>query len=221
MLSAGPAAALAASFLWGVLSIILSPCHLASIPLVIGFVDEQGAAAPLRAFTLSFVFSAGILVTLVGIGLITGLAGRIMGDIGGAANYIIAAAMIFVGLHLMELAPLPLVGRGRQPAVAGKGILAAFLLGLIFGAALGPCTFAFIAPMLGVAFSAARNDMGFAVALFAAFALGHCGVIVLAGSFAGAVQKYLDWNERSRGAVIVKKICGALVVLGGVYLFFC
>jgi len=33
-----------------------------------------------------------------------------------------------------------------------KGLLAAFLLGLVFGIALGPCTFAYMAPMLAVAF---------------------------------------------------------------------
>ncbi len=36
------AIAIAASFVWGILSILLSPCHLASIPLIVGFVDRQG-----------------------------------------------------------------------------------------------------------------------------------------------------------------------------------
>ena len=64
-----------ASFLWGVLSILLSPCHLASIPLIVGFVDSQGAVSTKRAFLLSFLFSFGILVTIAVIGLITGLMG--------------------------------------------------------------------------------------------------------------------------------------------------
>ena len=37
-----PLVALSAAFVWGILSIILSPCHLASIPLIVGFIDEQG-----------------------------------------------------------------------------------------------------------------------------------------------------------------------------------
>ena len=45
-----PAIALAAAFVWGVLSIILSPCHLASIPLIIGFINEQGLTSTKRAF---------------------------------------------------------------------------------------------------------------------------------------------------------------------------
>ena len=56
--------ALAASFIWGVLSILLSPCHLASIPLIVGFIDEQGKISTKRAFWISFLFAAGILITI-------------------------------------------------------------------------------------------------------------------------------------------------------------
>ena len=37
-----PLIAITGSFVWGILSILLSPCHLASIPLIVGFIDEQG-----------------------------------------------------------------------------------------------------------------------------------------------------------------------------------
>ena len=37
-----PLVALSAALIWGILSILLSPCHLASIPLIVGFIDEQG-----------------------------------------------------------------------------------------------------------------------------------------------------------------------------------
>jgi len=34
------------------------------------------------------------------------------------------------------------------------------------------------------------------------------------------IQRYMNWKEKSKGAVIVKKICGVLVLLGGVYLIY-
>jgi cytochrome c-type biogenesis protein len=52
------------------------------------------------------------------------------------------------------------------------------------------------------------------------YGVGHCSVIVLAGTFTEVVQRYMDWNEKSKSAVILKKICGALVLLGGVYLIY-
>src|SRR3989338_2462013 len=92
--------ALAAAFGWGILSILLSPCHLASIPLIVGFINDQGVNSTKRAFLLSFLFALGILVTIAIIGGITASMGRMLGDIGAWGNYFVAAVFVFVGLHL-------------------------------------------------------------------------------------------------------------------------
>ena len=65
-----PAIAISAAFFWGILSILLSPCHLSSIPLIIGFIDKQGRVSFRRAFSLSLMFAIGILITIAAIGLI-------------------------------------------------------------------------------------------------------------------------------------------------------
>lgn len=212
--------ALTASFIWGVLSILLSPCHLSSIPLIVGFIDGQGIVTKKRAFVLAGLFSAGILLTIGTIGLITGLMGRIMGDVGKAGNYFVAVIFFVIGLHLLDLIHIPFLGVSGQPKLRRKGALAAFVIGLLFGVALGPCTFAYMAPMLGIAFQTASANLTFAVSLILLYAVGHCSVIVLAGTFTSMVQHYLHWNERSKGAVILKRICGALVILGGIYLIW-
>ncbi|RMG59037.1 MAG: cytochrome C biogenesis protein, partial [Gammaproteobacteria bacterium] len=99
-------------------------------------------------------------------------------------------------------------------------LLAALILGLVFGVALGPCTFAFMGPVLGVAFARAGESLVFAALLLLAYGLGHCAVIVFAGTFTERVQQYLNWNERSRGTIWVKRICGLLVIAGGVWLIY-
>ncbi len=130
-------------------------------------------------------------------------------------------AVIFfvVGLFLLEVIDLPLPG-AAQPGMKRKGMLAAFILGLVFGVALGPCTFAYMAPMLGVTFKLAATNLPYGILLLVVYGVGHCAVIVLAGTFTEVVQHYLNWNERSRGAVILKKACGTLVLLGGLYLLY-
>lgn len=214
-----PLVALAAALLWGILSILLSPCHLASIPLVVGFINGQGRMTARRAFGLSLLFSLGILVTIGAIGLITASAGRMMGDVGRYGNYVVAAVFFVVGLHLIGVIPMPWSGPG-QVAFKRKGLLAAFILGLVFGIALGPCTFAFMAPVLAVAFKAATTGLAYGVLLLSAYGVGHCSVIVVAGTSTEIVQRYLDWNEKSRGAVLLKTVCGVLVLLGGLYLIY-
>lgn len=212
-----PLLALGASFVWGILSIVLSPCHLASIPLIVGFVDEQGRISTKRAFSISLLFGVGILVTIAAIGAVTAMLGRMMGDIGRWGNYFVAAIFFLVGLHLVGLIPMPWAGANAS-GYKRKGLLAAFVLGLLFGVALGPCTFAYMAPMLAVTFSVSSANLPYGIALLLAYGIGHCSVLVLAGTFTEVIQHYLNWTEKSRGTAIVKIVCGILVILGGVYM---
>jgi cytochrome c-type biogenesis protein len=211
--------AFTAAFVWGVLSILLSPCHLASIPLIVGFIDQQGRISTRRAFTISLLFAVGILITIAVIGAITAAAGRMMGDIGRWGNYAVAVIFFVVGLYLLDAIRLPLPG-AAQPGMKRKGMLAALVLGLVFGIALGPCTFAYMAPMLAVSFKLSATNLIYGVMLLVLYGVGHCAVIVLAGTFTEVVQHYLNWNEKSKGALILKKMCGVLVLLGGLYLIY-
>ena len=211
--------ALSAAFVWGVLSILLSPCHLASIPLIVGFIDQQGRITTCRAFRISLLFSVGILITIGVIGAVTAAAGRMLGDVGRWGNYGVAVIFFVVGLYLLDAIRIPMPG-AAQPGMKRKGMLAAFILGLVFGVALGPCTFAYMAPMLAVTFKLAATNLPYGILLLAIYGVGHCAVIVLAGTFTEVVQYYLNWNERSKGAVILKKVCGVLVLLGGLYLIY-
>lgn len=130
-----------------------------------------------------------------------------------------AVIFFFVGLYLLGAIDLPLPS-AAQPGIKSKGMLAAFILGRVFGVALGPCTFAYMAPMLGVTFRLASTNLPYGILLLVLYGVGHCGVIVLAGTFTEAVQRYLNWNEKSKGATILKKVCGVLVLLGGFYLYW-
>ncbi len=213
------AIALAASFVWGILSIILSPCHLASLPLIVGFISGQGRVSTARAGGIATLFAVGILITIAVIGAITAAAGRMMGDIGRWGNYFVAVIFFVVGLYLLGVIPMPWSGPS-QVNMKRKGLLAAFILGLIFGIALGPCTFAYMAPMLGVTFNLSKTAPIYGASLLLAYGIGHCSVIVLAGTSTEVVQRFLNWNEKSKGVTVLKYICGVLVILGGVWLIY-
>jgi len=218
--SSSPLIAIAGAFLWGVLSILLSPCHLTSIPLIVGFISGQENTSTRRAFFLSLLFALGILLTIAAIGILTALLGRMLGDIGPYANYFLAAIFVLVGLYLLGVISLPgLTGPG-QSAFQRRGAFAALVLGLLFGVALGPCTFAYMAPMLGVVFTLGATRFLYSLVLLLIYALGHCSIIVGAGTLTEIVERYLNWHARSRGMVLVKKVCGVLVILGGLYLIW-
>ena len=213
------ALALVASLLWGIASILLSPCHLSGIPLVIGFITSQADNSVGRSFKLSLSFSVGILVTIAVIGLATASLGRLLGDVGVTGNIIVAAVFFIVGLYFFDVIDLSRLGI-NVTGTRYRGGVAAFVLGLIFGIGLGPCAFAFMAPVLGLVFEIAPTDLANAAGLLLAFALGHCAVIVLVGTAAGKIQRYLDWTGNSKSFIAVKRTCGVLVMLGGVYMMY-
>jgi len=214
-----PMIALLAALVWGILSILFSPCHLASIPLIVGFIDEQVRISTKRAFWISLLFATGILVTIGLVGGLTAAAGRMMGDVGRYGNYIIALIFFLIGLHLLDV--IQMSGRGPgQVKMKNRGALAACILGLVFGIALGPCTFAYMAPMLAVVFKTGAEQPVYAGSLLLLYGIGHCSIIVLAGTFTEVVQRYLNWNEKSKGALILRKVCGLLVILGGLYMIY-
>ncbi len=212
-----PLVALAAAFAWGVLSIVLSPCHLASIPLIVGFLQGGGVVTPRRAAGLSTLFALGILVSIALIGAVTAAAGRMLGDLGPWGNYAVAALFFIFGLHLLDVLPLP-DGWRPAPNRPRRGPLGAFLFGFVFGVALGPCTFGFMAPVLGVTFGMARTAPAFALGVLALFALGHCTVIATAGVSSTWVRRWLAWQNDTPGAKWLRRACGALVVAAGVWL---
>ncbi len=217
MLEASLVLALLGAFLWGLVSVLLSPCHLAGIPLIVGFINDQRNGSSRNPIVLSSVFALGNLVTIAGIGLVTGLMGKLLGDLGGFGRYFPLALFLLFGLYLLGVLPLSFGETSLLGKVRIRGPLAALLLGLLFGIALGPCSFAFLAPVIGIALQAAVTNMAFSIGLFLAYAVGHCLVIILAGSFSELVRQFLKWDERSRGTLWIKRVCGASLIAGSLY----
>lgn len=207
-------AALGAALLWGVASVLLSPCHLGTIPLIVGFVGSTTAgqkSSRARAAALSFSFAGGMLLAIAIVGALIAAAGWAVGGLGRYTNYAIAVIFVLAGLHLIGILPMPDAGLSVS-RFKRKGLLAAATLGLVFGIGLSPCTFAFVAPVLAAAFGSAASNPAFGALLLLAFGVGHCLVMGLAGTSAGFVQRWLDWNARSRGLTILKGVCGVLLL---------
>ena len=211
--------AMAAAFCWGVLSILLSPCHLASIPLVVAYVNRGQLLQTKKAFWLSSLFSFGIFLSILVIGLITACFGRMLGDIGPWGKYLVAGVFILFGLVLLEVVSLPWSGPNLSHS-SKAGPWGALMLGLIFGAAVGPCTFAYMAPILAIAFKQAGADFLFAALLILLYCVGHCGVIVLAGTVGARLQTFLNWDQKSHLTGRIRKVCGVVLILVGLYLLW-
>ena len=223
-ISASAGIAIPAAFTWGILSILLSPCHLSSIPLIMAYISGQKQAKTRDAFRLSFFFGIGILVTVAVLGIVTALLGRIIGDIGPfgqtIVNILLAVIFLIIGLYFLNILPLPFDNFFNNPKQSNRKWLTALILGLVFGASVGPCTFAYMAPLLGVVFQTAGTNLLHSLILVSAFAIGHAGIIIILGTFTPVIKAFLKWDEKSRATSIIKVIIGILFILIAVYFVY-
>jgi cytochrome c-type biogenesis protein len=211
-----PVLALAGALGWGLASLLLSPCHLASVPLLVGFVEGSRPGSTARALALSGSFGAGNLGAIALVAAATAGAGRMLGDLGVAGDLVLVAVLVVGGLALLDRLPFswspfaPRAGRFR-------GAWGALGLGGAFGLAVGPCTFAFLAPVVGVALGASADDPLFGAALVLVFGVGHVAVMVASGTLTGWLAGVLSWNERSSFGRRVRQVCGVLLLLAAAW----
>lgn len=208
------------SFVWGIFSVILSPCHLSSIPLVIGIISNKEIKLK-KSFLISLLFSLGNLIIIALIGLITGLLGKIMGDTGIIGNLLIAFLLFIMGLYLLDVVKLNFLNNiFNQPKFDKFNFFTAFLIGLFFGIGLGPCTFAYLAPIMGIVFASAAKDLIKSILILSAFGIGHSFIIILLGTFGKIMENIFALNNKTNILNVIKKICGILLILGSIYFIF-
>ncbi len=202
-------------FLWGIVSVLFSPCHLASIPLIVGYVAGQGKIIQGRkAAKYALAFSFGLFVTIAAIGVVCTLLGRMLGDIGPYWTIFVGALLLWVALDMLGLAKCS-VSSGIMGRLKVKGISGAFLLGLTYGVLSGSCTFGFIAPILAIITIQEMVLTG--VFFIVLFAVGHCLPIVAAGSSTALVQRWLENGTMKGGGVWFRKSAGVMIALLGGY----
>lgn len=203
-------------FLWGMVSVLFSPCHLASIPLIIGYVGGQNQLVEGRKATLYAVFfTVGLFITIAVIGVVCSLLGRMLGDVGPYWTIAIGLLLIWVALNMLGVANFSLPG-GLLARLTIKGLSGAFVLGLAYGVLSGSCTFGFIAPILAIV--AIQSKIFTGVFFILLFAIGHCIPIAVAGSSTAMVKRLLVNSSWQQGGRIFKRLAGSLIALLGIYL---
>lgn len=210
-----PWMALLAVFVGGVLT-ASNPCVLAMIPLMMGYVAGQRQVGVVRSLLFSLTFVAGLALTFTAMGMIAALAGRMYGDVSGVWNLVVAVVCVLMGLHLTGLVTIPIPSLGDRLRPRSRGILGAFLLGLLFGVVSAPCA----APILVVLLTYLAGS-GASVAwggtLLLVYALGHSFLILIAGTSMGAAAALIENTRATHVLRILRIVAGVTIILVGVY----
>jgi cytochrome c biogenesis protein CcdA len=215
-LSENPFLAYLGVFIGGILS-SSSPCVLATIPLVIGYVGGYSEGDRRKAFLYSLTFILGLSITFTILGAIASLVGGLFGIISRTWYFIVGGIAIIIGLHLIGLfnwsLPVPVHLQPKQ-----RGILGAFLLGIFFGIVSSPCATPVLALIL--TFVASKGEVAYGTSLLFVYALGHCALIFLAGTATGFVENFVKSKGISNVTTWGKRIGGSIVVFAGIYLIY-
>jgi cytochrome c biogenesis protein CcdA len=215
-LSENPFLAYLGVFIGGILS-SSSPCVLATIPLVIGYVGGYSEGDRRKALLYSLTFILGLSITFTILGAIASLVGGLFGLFSSAWYFIAGGIAIAIGLNLIGLfewnLPVPVHLQPKQ-----RGILGAFLLGIFFGIISSPCATPVLALIL--TFVASKGEVAYGTSLLFVYALGHCALIFLAGTATGFVENFVKSKGISNMTAWGKRIGGSIVVFVGIYLFY-
>ena len=192
-MSGGPVSAALGCLLWGVVSVALSPCHLASVPLIVSYVGGQNSGMPAKSGAFyAAAFTTGLFITIALVGIICSLLGRMLGDIGPWWTIFVGLVLIWVALDMLGI-PVFAISGGLMERLRVRGIGGAFLLGLAYGVLSGSCTFGFIAPILAII--TIQQKIATGVLFIVLFGIGHCIPIAVAGSSTALVRRVLE-NSR-------------------------
>jgi len=214
-MTSGSGIAALGCFLWGMASVMLSPCHMASIPLMVSYVGGQEKGVHTRNAALyALSFTIGLFVTIALVGVLCSLLGRMLGDVGPWWTILVGAILIWVALDMLGFQACSLSG-SLMARVQVRGISGAFLLGLSYGALSGSCTFGFIAPILAIITVQQKITMG--VLFIVLFGLGHCIPIAVAGSSMALVRRVLENSNFQKAGVWFRRLAGLSLAGLGIY----
>jgi len=211
----GAVVAMTGAFLWGMVSVLFSPCHLASIPLIVAYVGgQQNAVNPRKAGWYAGAFTLGLFITIAAVGVVCALLGRMLGDVGTWWQILVGAVLIWVALGMLGVQSCSMSG-SLLYRLKLHGIHGAFGLGLAYGILSGSCTFGFIAPILAIVTVQQKIVAGSIMMIF--FALGHCLPIVLAGSSTAWVRRLTENSTYQGVGLWFQRGAGVVIALLGVY----
>jgi cytochrome c-type biogenesis protein len=213
IVAAYPLLAFGAVFLAGVIS-SASPCVLATIPLVVGFVGGYADGDRLKAFRYSLSFILGLSLTFTAFGAAAGLLGTMFGTVGGWWYVAAGIVALIMGGQMMGFYEFRLpIRRDFKPKQGG--VVGSFILGLFFGVVSSPCATPVLVVIL--TYVAAKGQVFYGTALLFTYAIGHCLLMLFAGTFAGFVEAF----AKTRGVVNLsdwsRKVSGCIISLAGAW----
>ncbi len=207
----------ALSFLGGLIASI-SPCSLAMLPIIIGYVGGYSDNKPFKTFLQLVFFIMGTAIVFSVIGIICAVTGKVFVSAGGSYFSIIIASIVMVmGLKLVGFLDfdIPVLIKEMPKGDSHSIFFYPLILGGVFALAGTPCSTPILAAIM--AFASLSASLIQAVIMLFLFSLGQGLILVLAGVL---TSKLKTWKNFYKLSDILLKISGVLLILTSLYIFY-
>ena len=185
------------SFLGGLVASV-SPCSLAMLPIIIGYVGGYNNQKPAKTLLQMFMFVMGTAIVFSVIGIICAVTGKVFAAFaGGYFGIILAAIVLVMGLKLVGILDfeLPVLIK-EMPKSEGHNIyLYPVLLGMVFALAGTPCSTPILAAIM--AFASLSANLVQAIIMLFLFALGQGLILILAGFLTSRLKSWKNFYKIS------------------------
>lgn len=205
------------SFLGGLLASI-SPCSLAMLPLIVGYIGGYSKETPLKTFLQLYCFILGTAIVFSIIGIICALTGSVFASaFGGYFTLIIGSILLILGLKLFGILDfeIPVIIKAMPQNKYNSVFLYPVLLGMTFALAGTPCSTPILAGIM--AFAAIGKNIGLAILMLFLFAAGQGLILILAGLFTSVLK---NMKSMSIFAEWGMKFSGFLLIAAAAYLYW-
>lgn len=206
-----------ASFAGGVLASI-SPCSLAMLPLIIGYVGGYSKETPFRTFLQLCFFIFGTAIVFSIIGIICAITGSVFATAFGAYFTLIMASLLLVmGLKITGIFDfdMPVLIKAMPVNSTNSLFLYPILLGIVFALAGTPCSTPILAGIM--AFAAMGKSLPAAIVMLFLFALGQGVILIIAGLFTSGLKNLKRFSNYTNALM---RLSGILLIIVATYLYY-
>ena len=204
------------AFLGGILTSI-SPCSLASVPLVVGYMTGTNENNTKRAFKISLFFSLGMAITYTALGVAAALLSKIFSQSGKWWDIFLGLLMVLMALQTWEIINL-VPSRILSNKGGRTGYIGALIVGMMAGLFASPCSTPILISLLAIV--ASTGNLFWGIFLFLLYSIGNSILIVVAGTSTGFVGNVMSNKSYGKISNIVRIIFGLLMLLVGLYFLY-
>ncbi len=196
----------------------ISPCTLAMLPIIVGYVGGYSKEKPIKTFLQLLFFIIGTAIVFSVIGVICAVTGKVFVSFAGSYFSLILSSIIMIaGLKLVGFLDfeLPVIIKEMPKNNGTNTFLYPLILGGVFALAGTPCSTPILAAIM--AFASMSASLTQSVIMLFLFSLGQGLILVFAGVLTSKLKSNPKFYKFTNGLL---KFSGYLLILTSLFIFY-